>query len=291
MKRFLGAALIVLAGAAGRPLFAQDPPGMTVLTGGVDEYVVRPGDTVASLRARFGADTVTLLQLNKLDKARPLVAGRVLTIDNRHIAVIEAGASIAINIAQRMLYHFDGESVTAYPIAVGVARWPTPLGAFTVIDKEEHPTWDVPLSIQEEMRRQGKPVVTHVPPSPANPLGDYWIRLSFSSVGIHGTNQPLSLYRYASHGCIRLHPEDVAALFPRVSIGTAGVIRYQPVLIASIDGRVYLESHPDVYRGAPDPLQFVRSQTGGFGDQVDWTAVQRVLKAQRGVAVDVTKND
>ena len=237
MGRLLCLALIVLAGAAGRPVLAQDPPALTVLTGGVNEYVVRQGDTLASLRARFGADTVTLVQLNKLDKARPLVAGRVLTIDNRHIAVIDAGTSIAINIAQRMLYHFDGESVMAYPIAVGVRGWATPVGAFTVIDKEEHPTWDVPLSIQEEMQRLGKPVVTQVPPSPSNPLGDYWIRLSFPSVGIHGTNQPLSLYRYASHGCVRLHPEDVAALYPRVSIGSAGVIRYQPVSIASIDGR------------------------------------------------------
>jgi hypothetical protein len=46
-----------------------------------------------------------------------------------------------------------------------------------------------------------------------------------------------------------------------------------------------------VYRRAPDPLQFVRNQIGGFSDQVDWTTVQRVLKEQRGVAVDVTKED
>ena len=288
MSRLLCLALIVLAGVAGGPALAQ-PTGMTVLTGGVNEYVVRPGDTLASLSARFGAGTATIVQLNKLDKDRPLVAGRVLTIDNRHIAVIEAGASIALNIAQRMLYHFDGESVAAYPIAVGVRGWPTPVGAFTVIDKEEHPTWDVPLSIQEEMRRQGKPVVSQVPPSPANPLGDHWIRLSFPSVGIHGTNQPLSLYRYASHGCIRLHPEDVAALFTRVTIGTAGVIRYQPVLIASINERVYLEAHPDSYRRAPDPLQFVKNRVGGLSDQVDWTMVQRVLKEQRGLAFDITK--
>ena len=291
MSRLLCLALILLAGWAGPAAFAQDLPPKKVLTGGVHEYVVRPGDTLASVSARFGADTTVIVQLNKLDKGRPLVAERVLTIDNRHIAVIDAGASIAINIAQRMLYYFDGESLVAYPIAVGVRGWPTPVGAFTVIDKEEHPTWDVPLSIQEEMRRQGKPVVTQVPPSPSNPLGEYWIRLSFPSVGIHGTIQPLSLYRYASHGCIRLHPEDVAALFPRVSIGSVGVIRYQPVLIASIGGRVYLESHPDVYRRAPDPLQVVKNQMGGPSDEVDWTMVQRVLKEQRGVAVDVTKEN
>lgn len=132
MSRLLCLALIVLTGVAGRPAFAQDPPGLTALTGGVGEYVVRFGDDLASLSLRFGTDTATLVQLNKLDKGQPLIAGRVLTIDNRHIAVIDAGTSIAINIAQRMLYHFDGESdgSTSKPIRTSTAVRLTPSNSF-----------------------------------------------------------------------------------------------------------------------------------------------------------------
>ncbi|MDO8678211.1 MAG: hypothetical protein Q7R30_06560 [Acidobacteriota bacterium] len=56
MTRLLCLALIVLAGVAGRPVYARDAPGMTVLTGSVEEYLVRPGDTLASVSARFGKE-------------------------------------------------------------------------------------------------------------------------------------------------------------------------------------------------------------------------------------------
>ncbi len=79
-------------------------------------------------------------------------------------------------------------------MAVGRADWQTPLGDFTIVIKEEDPTWDVPLSIQQEMRRAGKRVVKSVPPGPANPLGRFWLGLSLDSVGIHGTIAPLSIY-------------------------------------------------------------------------------------------------
>src|SRR5207244_4257585 len=59
---------------------------------------------------------------------------------------------------------------------------------------------------------QGKPVLTHVPPSPANPLGKYWLGLSIPGVGIHGTNAPSSIYNLQTHGCIRLHPDDIEKL-------------------------------------------------------------------------------
>ena len=293
MSRALCLALIVLVWSTGERALAQDTPWRAVLTGGIDEYVVRPGDTLASVSARFGTGTATLVQLNKLDRARPLVIGRWLTIDNRHIAAIDPDVEIAINVAQRMLYFVDGDHVRAFPIAVGTRDWPTPLGAFSVVEKEENPTWDVPSSIQEEMRLQGQPVVTRMPPSPRNPLGAYWIRLSFPNLGIHGTIAPASVYRYASHGCIRMHPEDVAALFERVMVGAAGVIRYQPVIIAMIEGRVYLEAHPDVYRRAPDAANQVLEYSRGYGfaDRVDWPATVRVMREQRGLAVDVTKED
>lgn len=60
-----------------------------------------------------------------------------------------------------------------------------------------------------------------VPAGSDNPLGTHWIGIDRKSIGIHGTNQPDSIGRRASHGCIRMKNEDVAELFARVRVGDA----------------------------------------------------------------------
>ncbi|MEO8681577.1 MAG: L,D-transpeptidase family protein [Vicinamibacterales bacterium] len=288
------AALFVVAALAvcpGGHAIAQEVAAREVLTGGVGEYVVQRGDTLASVSARFGTGTDTLRERNGLDPRARLAIGQTLTVDNRHIAGLDPGASITINVAQRMLYLADGESVRAFPVAVGQKSWPTPVGAFMVVDKEENPTWDVPVSIQREMLNQGKKVITRMPPSPENPLGAYWIRLSIENLGIHGTIAPASIYRYASHGCIRMHPDDIAQVYARVGPGAVGRLTYQPVLVAEIDGQVFVEAHADVYRLAPDPAAYVRNYADmrGLTERIDWQAVAAVLQQPRGLAIDVTK--
>ncbi|MGE0864421.1 MAG: L,D-transpeptidase family protein [Vicinamibacterales bacterium] len=293
MTRLLLCALLLLAPAPGRQASARDWQARAVLTGGTFEYVIQRGDTLDAISARFGAGVAALVERNGIQRNARLVPGELLSIDNRHIAVIDGPARLTINLAQRMLFFADGNVVWGYPVAVGLRSWPTPVGAFTVIDKEENPTWDVPLSIQEELRAQGKPVITSMPPSPANPLGKHWIRLSLPSIGIHGTIAPSSVYRYASHGCLRMHPDDVAALYARVPIGAIGVSVYRPLTMALIEGRVFLEAHADVYRRAPTLLAKIEetARTGGYANQVDWAAARRVLGQKHGIAVDVTKDE
>jgi L,D-transpeptidase ErfK/SrfK len=219
-----------------------------------------------------------------------------LTIDNRHIvwpAEPSVGAVIVINLPQRMLFRIvDGRVDAHYPVAVGRTTWKTPRGPFTVLEKEVDPTWDVPKSIQDEMRREGKPVITMVPPCPANPLGKFWIRLSHPGVGLHGTNVPGSIYRFATHGCIRLHPDDVAGLFERVSVGDAGLTVYDPVLLARLaDGRVFVEVHQDPYNEGPDALRQLRAlaESAALADAIDWAIVANAIRQREGVAIDVTR--
>jgi L,D-transpeptidase ErfK/SrfK len=270
---------------------AQEQPPSAVIIGGTTTYAVRGGDTIGRIAARVGVAEATLIDANALARPDALAIGQQLAIDNRHIAVVDPAVAITINLAQRMLIHADGARLTGYPIAVGRRTWPTPTGAFTVIEKEEDPAWDVPVSIQREMAQQGKPVITRMAPSPENPLGARWMRLSFAGIGIHGTNLPGSIYRFTTHGCIRMHPDDVAQLFERVSVGTSGVIRYQPIIMAVIDGRIWLEAHPDAYGRAADAAGYVDDLVERFGLQanVDRTAVDRVLRQRRGGAVDVTR--
>src|SRR3569832_632266 len=95
---------------------------------------------------------------------------------------------------------------------------------------EKNPIWDVPKSIQEEMAREGQIVRSKVPPGPDNPHYDYWIGLSAPGYGLHGTISPESVYHFQNLGCIRLHPDAVAALFPQLRAGMTVKIIYVLVL-------------------------------------------------------------
>lgn len=269
---------------------AQDQPLSAVIVGGFTSYTVRSGDTVVTIAARLGVAEAALVETNQLARAKAIAPGQLLLVDNRHIAMFDPAVTITINLAQRLLLHADGGRVTGYPIAVGRRTWPTPTGVFTVTVKEKDPAWDVPLSIQREMEQQGKPVITRMPPSPENPLGARWIRLSFPSVGIHGTNAPGSIYKFTTHGCIRMHPDDVADLFERVTVGTIGRAIYEPVLMAVIGDRVWVEVNRDEYRRAPDAEQHLRAAAAAAGltGVIDWNAVKAAIRLRRGTAVDVT---
>src|ERR1035438_4060710 len=78
-------------------------------------------------------------------------------------------------------------------------------GRFTVAARLTHPTWYGPGKV--------------VPPGKSNPLGPRWIGLSRKGYGIHGTSNPRSIGRPASHGCIRMRNSDVEELFGLVAVG------------------------------------------------------------------------
>ena len=259
-----------------------------ILTGEIGSVTVERGDTLRSLGSRFGVDARTLAADNGLSLDKPLPVGMTLRIDNRHVMVPFApDTSIVINVPQRMLFVAAEGGVVAYPVAVGRADWQTPLGEFSILSKETNPTWDVPESIREEARRAGRSLPLKVPPGPDNPLGAYWLGLSLGSLGIHGTNAPRSIYQVVTHGCIRLHPDDIAALFPQVQVGTTGVLVYLPVLVAMDGDDVFLEVHRDVYgRGPRDVLEFVRLRAHELGvfDRIDWNVAGEVIRQRAGVA-------
>jgi L,D-transpeptidase ErfK/SrfK len=273
------------------PFVAYSSDSEIRLVGSTFSHTVNTGETLGVIGSRFGVEPATLARLNGLQANAVIKVGQELRIDNRHMVPSVDNARLIINVPQRMLYLLDSSGILSFPIAVGRSDWRTPRGRFTVIGKEENPTWDVPESIQEEMRRQGKPVIEHMPPSPENPLGAYWIGLSIGGVGVHGTIAPLSIYRFVSHGCIRLHPDDIATLYFRVRTGMTGAIVYEPVLAAVIDGHVLVEVHRDAYRLAPEPMSSLRAlaERRHFESLVDWAHANAVIKSRDGIAIDVTK--
>ena len=283
MRACIVAVLCVLTGAA-----AQAAEPARALTGGLALHVAVKGETLRSLAARYGVDPATLAAENGIAADAALLAGQTILLDNRHLVPAAGEAVLVVNVPQRMLFYDAGGTVTGIPVAVGKRDWPTPLRPFTVIGKEVDPTWDVPASIRDEARRAGKELPLRVPPGPANPLGRFWLGLSLPNVGIHGTNAPSSIYRVTTHGCIRVHPDDIAWLFPRVEVGSPGTIIYEPILLAAIGEEVFLEVHRDAYgrmRGDPELLvRQLAARAQVADDEIDWSAVTEVIHAREGVA-------
>jgi len=262
------------------------------LVGGEFAYVVQPGDSLTAIGARFGVGINILAVANGLPPNARLKVAQELNIDNRHIVPRPADDGIVINIPQRMLFLFkEGQARRAYPVALGKQDWPTPSGRFKIAVKEENPVWDVPKSIQEEMQREGKVVKTCVPPGPDNPLGKHWLGLSVSGYGIHGTIAPSSIYHFQTHGCIRLHPDDIAELFPVVERGTPVLLLYRRLLVARIGGRLFLEAHQDIYGKQPSVEPELRqlAESENLASQIDWTLAGDIIRKQPGIARDVTK--
>ena len=101
---------------------------------------------------------------------------------------------IIINVAaKRLTVYRKGIIYREYIVATGRPETPTPLGNFTVVNKET---------------------------DPGGPYGTRWMGLSKAGYGIHGTNNPASIGTAASNGCIRMYNEDVEALFDITPVGT-----------------------------------------------------------------------
>jgi L,D-transpeptidase ErfK/SrfK len=255
------------------------------------QHRIQAGDTLRSLSARYAVEPATLARLNGLPRGASLEVGDELRIVSHHVVPQAIEDGIVVNVPQRMLFVFQGGEVTGhYPVGIGRRGWTTPAGRYRIVEKEKDPSWEVPRSIQSEMRRQGRRAVKRIAPGPDNPLGRYWLGLSRSGIGIHGTPQTSSLFGFVSHGCIRMHPDDIQAVFQEVEVGTPVHIVYQPVLLGREDeGALVLEVHPDAYRRGGDPLAEVRRQADAMGvaTHLDWDAVREALHDRAGTAVAI----
>ncbi len=104
--------------------------------------------------------------------------------------------------------------------------WRTPLGKTHVIDKQQESHLDPPESVRKEHEERGDPC-RRGQAGPDNPLGAFAMRRLAIHPGaylIHGTNNPIAVGMAVTHGCIRMYPEDVAALFPLIPVGTKNAV-------------------------------------------------------------------
>ncbi|NGQ96650.1 L,D-transpeptidase [Brevibacillus sp. SYP-B805] len=114
--------------------------------------------------------------------------------------------NIRISLSRRRLSLYDGSRlIRTYPVGVGRIATQSPRGDFSIISKVPYPN----------TYRGG----------PLTPFGTMWMGLNKPHYGIHGTNNPSSIGKYVSHGCIRMYNRDVEALARIVPIGTPVKIR------------------------------------------------------------------
>ena len=139
------------------------------------------------IRLAVVAAAATVLSLQAISQTTPkrLI---VVSLEDRKLALVE-----------------DGKALKIYDVAVGKPSTPSPIGIFTIERRVANPTY----------HHDGRTVL----PGPGNPVGTRWMGLSKHGYGIHGTNQPASIGKAASHGCIRMAKNDLEEFYELVTEG------------------------------------------------------------------------
>lgn len=123
--------------------------------------------------------------------------------------------SIVINTRKNILYYVLGNGkAVQYRVATAKSgfEW---TGTYKVSGKKQWPDWRPPA----EMRERRPDLPTFMAGGPKNPLGARAMYLGSTIYRIHGTNEPKSIGKSASSGCIRMLNADVEELYQHVKIG------------------------------------------------------------------------
>ena len=95
------------------------------------------------------------------------------------------------------------------------------------------------------------------------------MRLALGSYLIHGTNKPSGVGMRVTHGCIRMFPEDIEAMYKTVPVGTSVNIVNQPVKLGwTADGTLYLDHRDARFRSGRVGLWTKADSITAFDDLV-----------------------
>jgi L,D-transpeptidase ErfK/SrfK len=291
------AALCLLAGTARASLFPLPADGSAVV-GTDDTMTTVYEDTLPDLAHRYSLGFYEIIRANPDVDVWIPGAGKQLTLPGRRILPAGPREGIVVNLPEHRLYYYpkpgphEKPVVITYPVSIGKMDWRTPLGSTAVIAKIKHPAWYPPESVRKEHEQNGDPIPKVVPAGPDNPLGDFALRLAagHGEYMIHGTNNPTAVGMAVTHGCIRMYPEDVAALFAIVPVGTKVRLVNEPVKVAWVDGQLFLEAHPpvDAEGQSTEPDLTLLSQKldqalGSDTAAIHWDLARATLAAANGI--------
>ncbi|HEX7081938.1 MAG TPA: L,D-transpeptidase family protein [Gammaproteobacteria bacterium] len=274
------------------------PKGHDVI-GEVRYVTARYEDTFVALARQYDLGYEELKDANPGVDAWLPGEGTRIVLPTQYVLPRAPREGIVVNVAELRLYYYPADApdkVFTYPISIGRLDWTTPLGKTTVVDKARNPTWYPPESIREEHAARNDPLPAVVPPGPDNPLGKHALYLGIPGYLIHGTNRPSGVGMRVTHGCVRMFPEDIEALFARVPIGTPVRIVNQPYKAGwSEGGELYLEAHPplaeEVEAGRWTLTELTRefvAATEERAARVDWGLAESVMRDALGMPFAVS---
>ena len=193
----------------------------------------------------------TLLSAAMLFAATVTLNAQAPSVEGLPDEAPRTGEVITIDVSTNRAYFFrDGELVKSSKAATGSDKilrkgrqvwwFRTPRGRHTVVRKVKDPVWTKP---DWAFIEEGKKV-----PPPDSPLrkekgtmGRYALDLG-DRVMLHGTNDPKSIGRRVSHGCVRLPDDMLSLLWKEVEVGTeVWIFESQPRQIAESRGLNDLE--------------------------------------------------
>ena len=226
-------------------------------------------------------------------------AGARIVLPKQHLIPDAPRKGIVINLSEMRIYYFKdaGQAPLTYPISIGREGLLTPTGKTSVVRKKDGPTWR-PTA---RMRKEDPELPVSVPPGPDNPLGTHALYLGWPQYMIHGTNKPYGIGRRVSSGCIRMYPEHIKKLFPKVPVGTSVTVVDQPVKVGWIDNRMYIEVSPTQdqsikieedgvlksYEITTEDMKRITKKAGAYADKIDWVKVRSAVQEHRGYPVPV----
>jgi len=276
IRRWIVPGLMLVVGATGCSLFRTapvEPPVVNVpapvepglpepvathrfdvgagqIVGYVQRTVIGKEDTLSDIARRFDVGYQEMILANPgVDPWLPGV-GREVVVPTQFILPAAPHEGLVVNLAAMRIFYYpppkksgDTPIVYTYPIGIGREGWKTLEGTTRVVERTKNPVWIVPASVRAEHAKDGDILPARMPPGPDNPLGQYRLRLGWPTYLIHGTNKPYGVGMRVSHGCMHLYPEDIAALFDLVPVGTKVTIVNQPYLFGWADDTLYMQAY------------------------------------------------
>lgn len=158
------------------------------------QHIVKPGETLAVIASNYRRS------LRQVLSANPSITNPALIYPGQRIIIpglpdpYSIPFSITVSLMnKRLTLYRSGQVIKTYPVGIGKMLTQTPVGEFVIVNRE---------------------------PNPGGPYGVMWLSLSKLGYGIHGTNNPSSIGKEVSKGCIRMQNRDVLELARQVPNGT-----------------------------------------------------------------------
>jgi L,D-transpeptidase ErfK/SrfK len=266
--------------------------------GDTASITVDQDQTLLDVARRFNLGQTEIVTLNPTLDRWLIKKGTVVRLPNKRILPETPHEGVTLNIAEYRMYYYPANQpgiVKSYAHGIGRQDWKTPLGRTTVAKKVKDPAWNPPESIRLEHAANGDPLPAVVPPGPNNPLGAYALYLNLpGNYRIHGTDvdKIYGIGMQITHGCVRMYPEDIEALYNSVAIGTPVYIVKQPIKVGWLNNTLYIEAHPDLegeektqdqrYAVA---LALIQKATNEESPEFDQLALNNALKNLDGTPV------